>query len=204
LFPILLGDADFLSSSICQTSSNFYNWVFHGWNCEAVLISARIFRKWIVCLLFSSLLREIYIYIYIYVMQIILFSSVEKDFLLDLVNLSLTFYFQSSFGTIDQTEILWQCSSASCYLILFSKNLRRRSSNSWSDRSFWHCPRVILTIVVGQVLSMFHTSGKISILRVHFLALKLLWLLSFLGYCKGILTHLVYGLKSKLKHGNPS
>jgi hypothetical protein len=74
--------------------------------------------------------KYIYIYIYIYVMQIILFSSVEKDFLLDLVNLSLTFYFQSSFGTIDQTEILWQCSSASCYLILFSKNLRRRSSNS--------------------------------------------------------------------------
>jgi hypothetical protein len=57
-----------------------------------------------------------------YVIQIILFSSEEKDFLLDLVNLSFTFYFQSSFGTNDQTGILWQCSSASRYLILFSKN----------------------------------------------------------------------------------
>lgn len=64
-------------------------------------------------------------------------SSVQKIFFLDWVYyLSFTFYFQSSFGTAYPIEILRQCSSTTNYLILFSKNFQRQSSNSWSDWSF--------------------------------------------------------------------
>ncbi|KAL4594429.1 hypothetical protein ACB092_12G020200 [Castanea dentata] len=39
-------------------------------------------------------------------------------------------------------EILWQCSPATCNLILFSKNHQRWSTNSRSHWSFRHCSRV--------------------------------------------------------------
>ena len=82
-------------------------------------------------------------------------------------------YLQSSFGTNGQTEILWQCSSATCYLILFSENLQGWSSNSWSRWSFGHCSRVMLIIIVCQFVAMFHTEGQFPFWGFCFLPWKI-------------------------------
>ena len=73
--------------------------------------------------------------------------------------------FQGCFGTIDQTEILWQCSSATCYLILFSENLQRWSTNSWSHWSFWHCSRVINFLPCFTLIDNLHFEGSLSCLE---------------------------------------
>ena len=89
--------------------------------------------------------------------------------------------FQGCSSTINQAEILEQCSSTTCYLTLLSKNQQRGSSHSWSNGSFGHCSRVIVEEVIFWSSIPFLNENKQNVLE-HILSsvLILMLALSFL------------------------
>ena len=125
--------------------------------------------------------------------------------------------FQGCSSTINQAEILEQCSSTTCYLTLLSKNQQRGSSHSWSNGSFGHCSRVIVEEVIfwSSIHFLNEKKKNAKCARAHtfqcfdidvgpVVFVFLFYFILFLEFSifLGIQIHQAYGQKNKLKLGN--